>query len=143
GSHAGAANSRDEIILTRQLVRARILYIHPPSEPEQPMDGAAPESPPEPAFGRLEGERLGAEITELCGYLYAGTYRLLTLIRTFDEKGYWGGPGDCSCAHWLNFKCGIGMNAAREKVRVAHALAKLPRISAAFARGERSEEHTS
>ena len=102
------------------------------------MDGAAPESRPEPAFGRLEGERLGAEITELCGYLYAGTYRLLTLIRAFDEKGYWGGPGVCSCAHWLNFKCGIGMNAAREKVRVAHALAKLPRISAAFARGELS-----
>jgi len=43
--------------------------------------------------------------------------------------------GICSCAHWLNFKCGIGINAAREKVRVANALADLPKISAAFARG--------
>jgi hypothetical protein len=24
-----------------------------------------------------------------------------------------------SCAHWLNWKCGIAMGAAREKVRVA------------------------
>ena len=27
-----------------------------------------------------------------------------------------------SCAHWLNIYCGIGMVAAREKVRVAHAI---------------------
>jgi hypothetical protein len=85
-----------------------------------------------------ESERLGAEITELCAYIYAATYRLLTLILEFDEKQYWGLPGLVSCAHWLNFKCGIGMNAAREKVRVAHALKDLPRISEAFRRGELS-----
>ncbi|MDZ7768659.1 MAG: hypothetical protein U5K38_06110 [Woeseiaceae bacterium] len=44
------------------------------------------------------------------------------MIREFDEQGYWQLPGLNSCAHWLNFKCGIGMNAAREKVRVARAL---------------------
>ena len=40
-----------------------------------------------------------------------------------------------SCAHWLNFHCGIGKNAAREKIRVAHALGDRPRIHAAFAEG--------
>jgi len=40
-----------------------------------------------------------------------------------------------SCAHWLSWKCGIGLGAAREKVRVAHALGKLPRIAAAMAQG--------
>jgi hypothetical protein len=85
-----------------------------------------------------QGERLGAEISELCAHLYAATYRLLVLIREFDKKGYWELPGLYSCAHWLNFRCGIGMNAAREKVRVAHALSGLPRIAAAFARGELS-----
>ena len=34
-----------------------------------------------------------------------------------------------SCAHWLNFKCGMGMNAARERVRVARALPDLPKIA--------------
>jgi len=91
---------------------------------------------PDPCY--KESARLGAEITELCSYIYAATYRLLTLIREFDEKNYWGLPGLCSCAHWLNFQCGIGMNAAREKVRVAHVLKDLPQISEAFRRGELS-----
>ncbi len=76
-----------------------------------------------------DADQLGAQITELCSYIYAAESRLLTLIREFDEKEYWAGQGLCSCAHWLNFECGIGMNAAREKVRVAHALADLPNIS--------------
>ena len=38
----------------------------------------------------------------------------------------------------LNWKCGIGMNAAREKVRVAKALPDLPKISDAFSTGELS-----
>jgi hypothetical protein len=85
-----------------------------------------------------DGEQLGAEITRLCSYIFAAEARLLNLIRIFDEKRYWEELGLCSCAHWLNFKCGIGMNAAREKVRVAHALADLPKISMAFERGELS-----
>jgi len=84
---------------------------------------------------QTDADQLGAEITELCSYIYAAESRLLTLIREFDEKEYWAQQGLCSCAHWLNFKCGIGMNAAREKVRVAHALAKLPKISKSFAEG--------
>ncbi len=43
-----------------------------------------------------------------------------------------------SCAHWLNWKCGIALGAAREKVRVARALEDLPRIREAFRRGELS-----
>ena len=30
-------------------------------------------------------EALGNEITELCGYINAGTYRLLEMIREFDQ----------------------------------------------------------
>lgn len=87
---------------------------------------------------RSDADQLGAEITELCSYIYAAEARLLTLIRLFDEKKYWAQQGLCSCAHWLNFKCGIGMNAAREKVRVAHALAGLPKISEGIASGKLS-----
>lgn len=88
-----------------------------------------------PHANHRQAERLGEEITELCGYLYAAESKLLELIRQFDEQKYWQDLGLCSCAHWLNFKCGIGMNAAREKVRVAHALGKLPRIAEVFSRG--------
>ncbi len=48
------------------------------------------------------------------------------------------GIGLASCAHWLNWKCGISLVAARDKVRVAGALRELPEISAAMSRGELS-----
>ena len=102
------------------------------------IETAAFRLPSTPAPADQLGEQLGNQITELCGYIYAATYRLLVLIREFDEQGYWQSEGLCSCAHWLNFQCGIGMNAAREKVRVAHALAELPNISAAFEKGQLS-----
>jgi len=80
-------------------------------------------------------ERLGAEITELCSYIYAAEHRFLTLIREFDEKRGWAWLGFHTCAHWLNFNCGMGMHAARERVRVALALGKLSKIDARFATG--------
>ncbi len=90
------------------------------------------------SISRYGTEALGAEITKLSAYIYAATYKLLVLIREFDDLGGWHQCGLTSCAHWLNFKCGIGMNAAREKVRVAHALRELPKISKAFEHGELS-----
>lgn len=78
------------------------------------------------------------EITELAAHIHAATYRLLELIREFDEREGWGGPGLRSCAHWLNWKIGLSIGAAREKVRVAHALKDLPRISDDFRQGRLS-----
>lgn len=41
-------------------------------------------------------------------------------------------------AHWLSWRTGIGLGAAREKLRVARALQQLPRIGEAMRRGELS-----
>jgi hypothetical protein len=81
---------------------------------------------------------LEAEITELAGQLNAAQFRWLTLIGEFDRRQGWADGRLASCAHWLNFKCGLNLGAAREKVRVAHALTKLPKIAASMARGELS-----
>ncbi len=78
------------------------------------------------------------QITELAGHLNAGTYRWLTLIAEFDRRAGWNCGLTKSCAHWLNWQCGLDLGAAREKVRVAHALEQLPLISGAMARGELS-----
>ncbi|MEQ1911453.1 MAG: DUF222 domain-containing protein [Vicinamibacterales bacterium] len=43
--------------------------------------------------------------------------------------------GFLSCAHWLHWRTGIDLGAAREKVRVAKALVSLPLVSAAIQRG--------
>ena len=83
-------------------------------------------------------EALEAEITQLAGHLNAATYRWLTLIAEFDRRHGWADGKLPSCAHWLNFKCGLNLGAAREKVRVAHALVGLPKIAASMSRGELS-----
>jgi hypothetical protein len=81
---------------------------------------------------------LEAQITELAGHLNAANYRWLALIGEFDRRHGWSDGKLPSCAHWLNFKCGLNLGAAREKVRVAHALVGLPKIAASMARGELS-----
>jgi hypothetical protein len=82
-------------------------------------------------------ERLGDEIAELSAHLDAATARLLELIREFDLREGWA-QGFRSCAHWLNWRVGLDLGAARERVRVARALNTLPRLAQALTRGELS-----
>lgn len=93
-------------------------------------------------------EELGEAIAALAVRLHAGTYELLVLLRQFDDRITWNN-GFASCAHWLHstptrttrasgapdWRTGIALGAAREKVRVAHALAILPLVSATMQRG--------
>jgi hypothetical protein len=79
-----------------------------------------------------ELEKLGDEIAELAAHLHAATYRLLVMLREFDGRGGWWCGGFRSCAHWLSWRTGIGLGAAREKMRVARALAQLPQSSEAM-----------
>ena len=81
--------------------------------------------------------RLGDEIAELAAHIDAATYRLLVLIREFDQRGGWE-TGFKTCAHWLSWRTGIAHGPAREKVRVARALEQLPRLSGMMRRGELS-----
>src|SRR5881628_1547376 len=84
-----------------------------------------------------EMDRLGDEIAELSAHLEAATARLLALIREFDARGGWN-SGFRSCAHWLSWRVGLNLGAAREKVRVARALGTLPLLAQALAGGELS-----
>jgi hypothetical protein len=81
--------------------------------------------------------QLGEAIAQLAVRLHAATYELLVMLREFDQRAGWN-TGFLSCAHWLHWRTGIDLGAAREKVRVARALAELPQISAAMRRGELS-----
>ena len=81
---------------------------------------------------------LGDEIATLAAHIHAATYRLLTLIADFDRLQGWEPEGHRSCAHWLAFRTGIDLGAAREKVRAARALTELPQISASMEQGELS-----
>ena len=78
---------------------------------------------------------LDRAIVSLAARINAETYELLVLIRQFDERAGWLQWGLANCAEWLHYRCDLSMNAAREKVRVAHALKTLPGIAARFASG--------
>ena len=99
-----------------------------------PVNQSDPAVFPDPEPARMAG-RLGREITELAAHIHAATFVLLEKIREFDRLEGWHGDGVRSCAHWLQWQCGMNLGAARERVRVAHALAELPNIAAMFSEG--------
>lgn len=83
-----------------------------------------------------DNNELADQITLLAAYINAATYRFLKFVSEFDRRKGWSGAGVRSCAHWLNYKCGIDDCAARERVRIARCLDKLPLINKAFESGE-------
>jgi hypothetical protein len=74
----------------------------------------------------------------LAAHIHAATHRLLVLVAEFDRRRGWELGGHRSCAHWLAFRTGIDLGAAREKARTARALVDLPRTAASMSRGELS-----
>jgi hypothetical protein len=87
-------------------------------------------------FDDLQDAALESELCCEAGLVTAGECRLVLLIGEFDRREAWGGGGLRSCAHWLNWRIGTSLGAAREQVRVGRALAELPLIRAAFSSGE-------
>jgi Domain of unknown function (DUF222)/HNH endonuclease len=81
---------------------------------------------------------LEREICELATHLAAATCRWLLLVAEWDERRAWAEWGVHSCAHWLSWRCSIGLVAAREHVRVGRRLHELPLVREAFSRGELS-----
>ena len=82
-----------------------------------------------------ETDTLDLEIASLGSQLAVVTHRLLVKIREFDQRDGYAPMLFLSMAHYLNYRISLSLPAAREKVRVAHALAALPKIDAAFASG--------
>jgi hypothetical protein len=89
---------------------------------------------PEERLGERTLNAIEDEIAELAANIHAATCRLLQLIYTFDANCGW--RGWLSCGQWLSWRTDYSLEAAREKVRVARALPGLPKITAAFEKGE-------
>ena len=86
----------------------------------------------------LSIDELDRGIVSLSAKINAATYELIVLVRQFDERAGWLKWGLSNSAEWLHWRCDLSMSAAREKVRVAHALKSLPAIATAFSIGELS-----
>ena len=84
---------------------------------------------------RVVIDELDRAIVARSARINAPTYELLVLIPEFDERAGFLQWGLGNCAEWLHWRCDLSLNAARERVRVAHALKCLPEMSAAVAHG--------
>ncbi len=89
-------------------------------------------------FDDLKNDTLESELCSQAAEVSAGECRLVLLIGEFVRREAWAGAGLRSCAHWLNWRVGTSLGAAREQVRVARALHRLGRVRAAFSAGELS-----
>jgi len=83
-------------------------------------------------------DELENEIATMAASIAAATARMLELLAELERREAWATGGFQTLAHWLQFRTGLDLNAAREHVRVAKALGQLPCLAAAFARGELS-----
>jgi hypothetical protein len=126
-----APRARAPLFLVREALPVGDGYTALPPEGEV-QAAALPES---------DGDVLDAleeEIVVLSAHIHAAVHRLLTLIARYDQLRGWELAGHRSCAHWLAYRTGLDLGTAREKVRAARALERLPETSAAMARGELS-----
>jgi hypothetical protein len=124
--YAEEADACRRLVLVRETVAAPDRYRtshHPVPDPLADMDAL---------------EELGDEIATLAAHIHAATQRMLVLLADFDRRRGWEIGGHRSCAHWLAYRTGLDLGAAREHVRSARVLVGLPRTSAAMARGELS-----
>ena len=90
---------------------------------------------------RLDGlplELIEREIEQLAAQISAGSARWLELVAEFDRRQGWANTGCRSTSEWVAWRCALTPRSAREHVRVARALPKLPMIRRAFAAGELS-----
>ena len=59
----------------------------------------------------------------------------MIVFAAYDRREGWLQWDAKSCAHWLNWRCGVSLRTAREQVRVARALEHLPLLRETFMEG--------
>ena len=97
-------------------------------------DAISAPAPPEPSNDDDELFQLGERIAELAARINAAESRMMMLIADFDRRGGWK-DGFGSCAEWLAWRIGIKIGPARERVRTARALERLPQTADALREG--------
>ena len=83
----------------------------------------------------VPSERLEHEVAQHTSAIASATCCFLLMVAELDRREAWATWECRSMVHWLGWKCGIDRRTGRDHVRVARALAELPRITEAFAGG--------
>ena len=86
-------------------------------------------------FSEVPTDALADRLSRWASSLAAAECEFLDLLAEFDARQAWGESGMRSTAHWLSWRLGLRLGVAREKVRVARALQRLPLVHDEFAAG--------
>ena len=118
--------------------------IEPPADAEisaDPETTAETATPPDPS-PRTDPEDELYLLGERCAQTYmqadALHYRAMKLLAEYDRRSGWKDTVFSSTAEWLAWRISIKLGAARERLRTALALEKLPLTAEAMKRGELS-----
>ncbi|MEX2292081.1 MAG: DUF222 domain-containing protein [Mycobacteriales bacterium] len=87
------------------------------------------------SLSSLTIEELADGICLRAGCIAAAEAEQLPWIAEFDRREGWAGTGMLSCAHWLSWRTGLSLGAARDQVRVACRLEELSEVAAGFGEG--------
>ena len=74
-------------------------------------------------------------VTDMAARINLADWRFVKLIAAMERTRSWREGGYCNLVNWLDHRCGLGPCAARERIRIGRALARLPHIDAAFRDG--------
>ena len=100
------------------------------------------DSPVTGEWSRCSDDELEAELCGAAARVAAMTCRFLLAVAEYDRRQAWQAWECHDMAGWLSWKCGISPVTAREQVRVARALARLPVLRDRFAAGQVSYSQT-
>ena len=93
------------------------------------------EQAPEFDFIPDDPAELRRAVTDMAAHINLADWRFIKLVAAMDRRRGWNERGYCNLGNWLDHRCGLGPCAARERIRIGRALARLPRIDAAFRDG--------
>ena len=74
-------------------------------------------------------------VRDMAAHIDHADWRFIKLIAAMERTRGWTEAGYASLGNWLDHRCGLGPCAARERIRIGRALARLPHIDAAFRDG--------
>ncbi|MCY3812147.1 MAG: DUF222 domain-containing protein [Gammaproteobacteria bacterium] len=98
-------------------------------------DYFALEDAPELDFIPDDPAELRCAVTDMAAHINVADWRFIKLVAAMDCRRGWDERGYCNLGNWLDHRCGLGPCAARERIRIGRALARLPRVDAAFRDG--------
>ena len=90
---------------------------------------------PELGFIPDDPAELRGAVVDMAAHINLADWRFVKLVAAMDKRRVWNERGYCNLGNWLDHRCGLGPCAARERIRIGRALARLPRIDAAFRDG--------